>query len=375
MKILRVIGIIVLAIVLLCVLLVIGAKLWINPNKLKPRIEAEVRKNTGLVLKIDGDLAWTFYPVMGMSAPHLTLSLPKATPFVEFNHVVIKTSLAQLFNRQVYSGELKIGATTLDRLRLSNASVGFKISQGRLTLAPIKASLYNGALSGSIEANNFNTMPKWNWNLQARAVQLKPLLIDVNGENSKIQISGLGNINLKATSIGTNRLQFIQNLQGQTNVNVEQGKLEGVNLNYLIQTADALLNRQAVGNEPTTANETVFDRLTGTGLIQNGLITTKDLTLAAKTFTAQAQGNISLLLDTLQFHLQIASTNVLKSQWTIPVAVTGRISQPTVQVDLDSLQKLLVSDGVDKLKESAYEKIKTRVSPQAQQLLQNMLSR
>lgn len=372
MKLLRIFGFIILLLIVIIVLAAISLKLWIDPNRLKTRIEAEVKNRTGLVLKIASPLQWSFYPTLGIQTSHVTISMPNAQPFAELQQAVFSYAFAQLFNRENCSANLTAESGRLNRINMNNIHLGIFFNKNELTLNPITVSLYQGKMQGSASGKALNYNPQWSWDLQASAVQLEPLLSDALGANSHIKVAGAADVAFKASTLGATQLQFIQNLQGSIRFDVKQGKLIGVNLNALIKTADALLNRTQI---VTTENsqDTEFSQLSGSGVIQNGLATTQDINLTAATFHARAEGNVSLLLETLQFHLQIAANDNVKTKWIIPVVISGKILAPSVQVDLDALQKILLGKSV--VQAMPHERIETKLPMYAQSLLQNLLGR
>ena len=119
---------------------------------------------------------------------------------------------------------------------------------------------------------------------------------------------------------------------------------------------------------------TRFDRLTGTAQIQQGLVSTDDLFLQSSLFSATAQGTYSLLLQTMQFRMQVSSHPDLRVQWRVPVEIAGSLQSPVIQVDLGVLRKRLLREEVSKVRSKAAEELR-HVPAQAHQLLRNLLER
>lgn len=110
---------IVLALVLLLVLLAVGALItFVSPNYLKPVIATQVTKFTsGRQLTMDGDLSWTFYPVLAVKMNHATLSNPaqfNEKIFAEMDHATIGVKLMPLFH-----GTIEFTGITLSGLKLN----------------------------------------------------------------------------------------------------------------------------------------------------------------------------------------------------------------------------------------------------------------
>ena len=59
-------------------------------------------------------------------------------------------------------------------------------------------------------------------------------------------VSGVGQLKLTGATQGSNRDQLISHLGGITEFKVQNGVVEGMDLNYLITSADALLNKKTI---------------------------------------------------------------------------------------------------------------------------------
>jgi len=73
---LKIISMIVGIALLLFIITVISIVTFVSPNRLKPFLTDQVMKYTGRELTIDGDLAWTFFPSLGIKTNHMMLSNP-----------------------------------------------------------------------------------------------------------------------------------------------------------------------------------------------------------------------------------------------------------------------------------------------------------
>ncbi len=114
------IGILVVVVALLLALVALLA-VELSPGRLKPRIERQVRAATGLVLHLDGDLAWHAWPLLRVSTGAARVLLPEeaagagaAAPFARW-HAFEAT--AQW--RPLLHGELTIESLKLNGLELA----------------------------------------------------------------------------------------------------------------------------------------------------------------------------------------------------------------------------------------------------------------
>ncbi|UYG07488.1 AsmA family protein [Halomonas sp. M4R1S46] len=100
-------------------LVMVGAVVFVttffDPEDLKPRLVDVVRQHSGLELELEGPLAWSFYPRLGVSVESAEARLPSQpaddTPFAAFDHAEVSLALAPLLR-----GKIAIDGLTLDGL-------------------------------------------------------------------------------------------------------------------------------------------------------------------------------------------------------------------------------------------------------------------
>lgn len=372
-KIFRITSWIIVLFVAVCTL-ALGALYWFaDPNKLKPVIANEVSKRTGYHLVIDGDLTWSLYPRIGVKAAHVTLTAPnQSKPFLDLKRMNIAVDAMQLLRGySQLNGEVHIGEVTLLNVHLTSALVGLHWQEKILTLRPLQASLYGGSLNGFARAKNFSAVPAWNWDISLSHIEMQPFLRDANGNNAKLKLSGTGQLRLNASTQGINQDQMLCNLNGNTDFSIVNGAVEGIDLNYLVSTADALLNKTEIA-VTENLNETEFSSLTGSLLINNGLAQTNNLLMNAENFRVKGQGSFQLPNQSLDLALQLQPEQT-QLQWDIPVLIRGALAGPNIQIDMRELNKQVVSRELNKAKDKLRETIKEKVPGKAGEALQKLL--
>ncbi|MGL4674813.1 MAG: AsmA family protein, partial [Wohlfahrtiimonas sp.] len=65
-KLIKIFVYLVLTVVVVIALAIGGIVMFVNPNQFKPQITELVQKNANVILTIDGDIEWTFYPWLGL---------------------------------------------------------------------------------------------------------------------------------------------------------------------------------------------------------------------------------------------------------------------------------------------------------------------
>ncbi len=96
-------------IVLLAIAAIIVLVTLVNPNDFKTQISEKVHHYTGRQLDLQGNIAWSFFPWLGVRLNDATLSNAVnfgAEPFAHIKHIDIKIKLLPLLQRQVEVGTL-----------------------------------------------------------------------------------------------------------------------------------------------------------------------------------------------------------------------------------------------------------------------------
>lgn len=355
--------------------LVLGALYYsIDPNQLKPVIVAEVKKQTGFTLSIEGKLSWKLYPYLAIHVPEMIFVEPGQTNiFADLKNTMIAVDVKEaLQGHGKLQGNIRIGYLTLMNIQLNGISTDLSWQNGVMRFKPIQASLYGGSLKGTVNGRDLSKVPKWDWDLAFNHVQVKALLADIN-PTAKLVVNGWGDFTMHAETIGKSSRQMTANLNGNTAFSVKDGEIEGVDLNYFIKAADAVLNKQPVP-APEDLAKTSFSTMTGAAVIQNGVAAISNVQLLSSTFKTTAEGHINLLSNDIDIHIRTVPQQQIQTQWEAPIILTGNLQHPNVKLDTDQLTKYVIKEKIEKVKDKARDLIKKHVSGEAGQFLQQLLS-
>lgn len=324
-------------------------------------------------MAIDGKLTWSIFPRLGIKLDKVTLTAPQpAQPVITLKEVKISGELAQLWrNHDQWEGRVSMDALNWDKVHLENARAKIEWQANTLSIPSLTASLYEGELKATLKAANLNQTPAINGTLFLTNVQLQPLLMDLHAA-SQLSLSGQTDVAITVQGQGSTKETLLKTLTGNAQINVKKGALHGIDLNYFVEIATALINKQPV-KAPPEVKQTQFDSFAATFNITNGLTNTNDMLLAAPTFVTHGQGGINLPSETLNLHLQVQSQQAASLEWQIPIAVTGTFNHPNVQLDMTEIQKIITKKELDRLKSKANDIIKKHVPGKAGQFLQKLI--
>lgn len=375
MKFLRIlVSLLLLAIVVLAVA-VLGLMFFVDPNKLKPIITDMVTQKTGYRVQIDGNLSWAIYPQVGVKITHMTFTAPDGEkPFLDMQGIAIATTLTKLWHGQEQLvGDVAIDELTLMQAHAQKAHIDINWKDGVLTMKPIVAAFYNGTIQATVYGRQLQTMPAWQWDVALQNVDVKSLLQDVNQGQSKMTISGAAQLQMQGTTQGTNREQLLKNMNATAGFNLNHGGVEGADLNYLLRTADAMLNKQPIPAPTESTNQTTFDNLTASAVIKEGVADISHIELVSPTFKAKGDGNINLLNQTINLALSVSAQQALNTPWDIPLQITGPLAGPDVRLDGGEIQKMLAKLELEKVKAKVKNEIKEHIPGKTGEFLQKML--
>ncbi len=310
---------------------------------------------------------------LGQDVPNVQ-TLKNVSADFDFTTTSQKAGLQSL----VVDGNVKIEELQAAKVKASQIHATAKLQNAILTLSPITAAFYQGNFDGIAKINLNNAIPQFDLQAKLANVQAEPLTQDLGGSNSKIKLQGTGNVDMQVTTQGTSGDTMMRNLNGNGHINFANGKLVGINIGYMIDSAASLVKGQSVPTENEKA--TNFGDLTGTLAIHNGVVSNNDLQLVSPRFTTKGQGTIDLVNQQINYLLQANAT--LGSQKTndvttnninalaIPITITGNLSSPSIRLDTGTLLKEAAKQQVQRLQDKVKEKIQDTIKDQ----LKNQIS-
>jgi len=277
-------------------------------------------------------------------------------------------------------GKVKIDTIEAKHVKLSQVIIPMHYQIGVLELSPITADFYQGSLQSNARVNLTGALPQIAVQGKLLNVHAEPLLQDLGGNNQKLKLIGMGNMELQITTMGRDANAFVKNLNGTGHVSFNQGVLQGIDIGYLIDSAYAFAKQKTV----TTANtkQTDFGSLTGSMVFRDGVMLNDDLLLDSPRFKTSGKGSIDLVNQKIDFHLQTVvnqSAMDQRNDWgnlyglPIPINITGSLADPTIRLDTTVLAKAVAEQQIKKIETKVQDKIKDKVQGKAGELLQNLL--
>lgn len=271
--------------------------------------------------------------------------------------------LLRLLNVQ---GNIQLGQLVVSNLHVSNVSVDINANKGIIQLAPITMNLYEGTATASTSLNVQSNTPKYKFVVNASKVQAEPL---INDFMNKDFITGTANLSANLSTQGNSVNALTAALDGNSKFGFINGVLKGVNVEYQLAQAKALLKKQAPPSAPSNKT-TPFGNASGTATINNGVISNNDFILINPGFTANGKGIVNLVQQTINYQLRLTSTKVEGIEgYTIPVNITGSMNSPSVGLDTNDILQQVVNKEKQKLVQQAKQKAQQEAQKKVEQTL------
>jgi AsmA protein len=198
-------------------------------------------------------------------------------------------------------------------------------------------------------------------------------------------VTGTGDVTLNLVATGSNLGQMRRELDGDVAFAVTNGSLEGIDLWYELRRARARLDNVDIPARGTAARRTTFSSLSASGVVENALLTNKDLNGRLDFMSISGSGTVNLLDDALNFDLtaRFVDGETLQSDpemaklagAAVPLRVTGTIDAPSVLPDFGAIVRARVTQEVNERVDEKREEVREEVRDRLRDRLRGVLER
>ena len=233
-------------------------------------------------------------------------------------------------------------AIMFNGLKLDETRFKLQIANGRMTAEAPVLNMYNGQGSGRLVVNARNAVPSFAGSIDMSAVNAQPLSLDLFKQDNLL---GLGTLKFDFLASGASQAAIMNSIDGSGGFELADGAIKGVNLAKIVRAAGELqsgFNPAALVNAVTAARgadeATDFSSFLSNWQITNGIVNTPTISLVNPYFNMNGSGTINLPNQTIDISLSPkASTGENGRTYTVPIAIGGTFSKPSVGVDAQAL--------------------------------------
>jgi AsmA protein len=266
-------------------------------------------------------------------------------------------------------GKLQVGALEVRGLKLADVNAQLNAANGKVTVAPHSAKLYEGTMSGevAVDANRNQIALKE----ELKGVSVGPILRDFAEQD---RLEGKGDISLDVTTAGASVNAMKRALGGTAKVNLRDGAIKGINLGEIIRKGRTMLGGgsqsaaqgQSAGDK---TQKTDFTELSASFTIKNGVAHNEDLEAKSPLLRLGGAGDINIAASSLDYVAKASIVATSQGQGgrerdqlaglTIPVKLSGPFDDLKYDVDYRAMAGAAAkSQAGEKLKERVEEGLK-----------------
>lgn len=249
---------------------------------------------------------------------------------------------------------VRLAVQSLDAgmVKLGPSVMSITLDNARAVVKMTEAAGYDGQIVGQFVINNRSGLSVGGdlSMLQGNVQALLTDLMDVD------RLSGQADAYVKFLGVGQSLDEIMRSLSGEGGIAMGRGEISGFDLN-------ALLGNTGGGN-----GTTVFDKMSASFDIADGLLMNDNLTMTLPNFTASGEGQANLGAQTLDYLFTPVALKANKGKdLAFPVRIRGPWADPRISVDLQAAIDLNLADQKDEVKTKVEDKIAEELGVQAEE--------
>jgi len=246
------------------------------------------------------------------------------------------------------TGNASVRGFNAGDFKANSITINSSMRNGIMTLSPITANLYKGTYRGSAQLDLTKNAPSLSGNHTIRNVDTNQLLNDVKAL-TKLELNGTGNGEARLSFTLGNKETFYKSLNGDMNLRISNGVLDGIDIAYYMDVASRLYGKLPLTSVKNT-KRTPFDSVTATVNLTNGVAKNKDFLLTSPEIRVEGHGKADLVKRWLNYSLVANRTRgVLASPLTldnIPIKIIGPFDKLVIGPDVEAILKRKVLDTI-----------------------------
>ncbi len=287
------------------VVAIVALIVFVNPNQFKPLIVEQVQTSTGQVLEIEGDLAWKFWPSLGISMGKTGLKNPEGFSeafMVSFDHAALSIEVTPLFSQQLSIGELVLNSPKVYLETLTDGRSNLDMLTQPSDAEPDAAGQQSSESNTEESANAQQASGEQDWQISLKGIAITDAEVSqVDHQTGSSLILSPANFHLEAFSPGEwTSLQFdvavnaddmMAKVKGETSLwlseQLDDYGLKGLSLSGNIASPALTLNELTLAidefmfDKPAALNLSMAGEAAETALnfeLKTNVVVPKDLT-------------------------------------------------------------------------------------------------
>lgn len=279
------------------------------------------------------------------------------------------------------SGAVRVGALQVSNIKVSNVKLQIKAAGDKLEVSPHSASLYEGALAGSlsIDANTSGIVARES----LTNININPLMQDVL---EKDLLEGRGNVMLDLSTRGNTPSAMKRALGGTARLALREGAIKGINLAKSLREFKTQVGlKQNSEQKAVSTEKTDFSEMTASLRIANGVAHNDDLVVKSPFLRVTGAGDINIADNSMAYTAKAAVVTTAAGQQgkelaelkglTVPVHVSGPFDALTYKLAFAELVGDVAKAKLDEKRQELQKKAGEKVQSEVQDRLKGLLAR
>ena len=217
----------------------------------------------------------------------------------------------------------------LGMVRFGTTRAKLTLDRGRAVFDLRQIEAYDGTISGQFVVNGRGGLSVGG-DLALSALSMEPLLKDVGGYDRLI---GRGDLAIKFLAVGNSVDQLMRSLSGSGRLALGKGEIRGLDIAGMLRSLDP----GYVGE----GQKTIFDALSASFTIEDGILSNNDLMLSAPLLQSTGGGRVDIGERRIDYRLR--PTALAAADGTggvmVPLLITGTWADPKFRLDLEGIAR------------------------------------
>ncbi len=246
------------------------------------------------------------------------------------------------------NGQIRLTANSIavPELTFGPSDLTLNLDRSRAVLNMTPATLFAGQLTGQVVANNRNGLSVGG-NLQAEGIDIEQALTTVADID---RLSGTGSGSFEFLGVGQTEAQIMRSLSGKGRMETGKGVISGIDLDRLM------------GRGEGSGGATVFNSLSVSFTIDQGVLRNDDLLMSLDNFRADGKGRIGIGERNIDYLFTPTALRANSGQGlSVPVRIVGPWSNPLIQPDLSKVIEAAAEGKIKALEGDAKQKVLEKV--------------
>ncbi len=249
--------------------------------------------------------------------------------------------------------DIALAAASIDigLAQFGRTSIISKLDAGRAVTEIKELVAYGGQIGGSFVINSRGGLSA-RATLAGDGVALEPLLNQLAGYD---RLLANGTVTINVLGVGNDMFTLMNSLNGDGTLKLGKGELKGLDLVGMLRNLDPSF----IG----AGASTIFNSITGTFKVVDGVMSNVDLQLLSPLLNATGSGEIGIGGQTLDYRVV---AKLLEGQTnggiSVPVIISGSWTKPKFRLDLEAIAKQQFGDEIEEVKTRAESEVVKKIN-------------